>query len=43
MEVFIDDSSPWTLEQSRRHGGDLVGLAPPNKSPSPHKLKYEKL
>jgi len=23
------------LHQSRRHGGALVGLAPPNKAPSP--------
>jgi len=29
--------------QSRRHGGTLVGLAPPNKAPSPPKLKYETL
>jgi len=29
--------------QSRRHGGALVGLAPPNKAPSPSKVKYETL
>jgi len=27
--------------QSRRHGRALVGLAPPNKSPSPPKWKRE--
>jgi len=30
-----------TFAQSRRHGGALVGLARPNKAPSPPKLKYE--
>jgi len=29
--------------QSRRHGGALVGLAPPNKASSPPKLKFETL
>ena len=27
--------------QSRRHGGGFGGLAPPNKAPSPPKLKHE--
>jgi len=27
----------------RRHGRALVGLAPPNKVPSPPKLKHETL
>jgi len=31
------------LNQSRRHGGDLVASAPPNKAPSSLKLKYETL
>jgi len=30
-----------TYQQSRRHGVALVGLAPPNKAPSPSKLKHE--
>ena len=29
--------------QSRRHGGDLVGLASPNKVLSPLKSKHETL
>jgi len=29
--------------QSCRHGGALVGLAPPNKARSPPKWKYETL
>jgi len=33
------DSGP----QPRRHGGALVGLAPPNKTSRPPKLKFETL
>jgi len=43
-EKRISTNGPlWSLlwSQFHRHGGTLVGLAPPNKSPSPPKLKYE--
>jgi len=32
---YVSQNVPPT--QSRRHGGDLVGLALPNKAPSPNK------
>ena len=37
--MFLDPK----MRQSHRHGGGLVVLAPPNKAPSPSKLKGEAL
>jgi len=33
--TFMSLRSAKAANQSRRHGRDLVGLAPPNKAPSP--------
>jgi len=40
-EITNKNTGERTCQQSRGHGVALVGLAPPNKAPSPSKLKNE--